>query len=55
MQELYLANNIKRFRKERGFSQEDLARSAGITYSALSKIEALEVTIDDLMSDEKSG
>jgi transcriptional regulator with XRE-family HTH domain len=40
MQESYLAKNIKRYRKERGFSQEDLARAAGITYSALSKIEA---------------
>ena len=35
-----LAKNIKQLRKERGFSQEDLAREAGITYSALSKIEA---------------
>lgn len=35
-----LAKNIKRFRAKRGFSQEDLARAAGVTYSALSKIEA---------------
>jgi transcriptional regulator with XRE-family HTH domain len=35
-----LAKNIKRYRAERGYSQEDLARAADITYSALSKIEA---------------
>ena len=35
-----LAENIKKYRGERGFSQEDLARAAEITYSALSKIEA---------------
>ena len=35
-----LAENIKKYRKTRGLSQEDLARKADITYSALSKIEA---------------
>ena len=35
-----LAKNIKRFRRERGFLQEDPARAAGITYSALSKMKA---------------
>ena len=65
-----LAENIKRYRKEHGLSQEGLARVAGITYSALTKIEAgysrdprvktlrkisnaLEVTLDDLMSGEE--
>ena len=35
-----LAKNIKKYRHERGFSQEDLARAAGITNSSLTKIEA---------------
>ena len=35
-----LAENIKKYRAKRGLSQEDLARAAGITHSALSKIEA---------------
>ena len=35
-----VAENIKRHRRERGLSQEDLARAAGVTYSALTKIEA---------------
>ena len=35
-----LAENIKSYRKKCGYSQEDLARKADITYSALSKIEA---------------
>ena len=35
-----VAENIKRYRRERGLSQEDLARAAGVTYSALTKIEA---------------
>ena len=35
-----LAENIKRYRGLRGMSQEQLARAAGVTYSALSKIEA---------------
>ena len=34
-----LAENIKRYRAGRGLTQEDLARAAGITHSALSKIE----------------
>ena len=65
-----LADNIKRLRAELGLSQEQLAKKADVTYSALSKIEAgyhtdprvstllrisraLDVTIDDLMSDVK--
>ena len=35
-----LSENIKRYRAERGYSQETLARLAGITHSALTKIEA---------------
>ena len=35
-----LAENIKRYRAKKGFSQEQLAQTAGVTYSALSKIEA---------------
>ena len=35
-----LSENIKKYRKKRGFSQEDLAREVDITYSALSKVEA---------------
>lgn len=35
-----LAENIKKYRAKLGLSQEDLARAAGITHSALSKIEA---------------
>ena len=35
-----LAENIKRYRKERGLSQRALVRTADITYSELSKIEA---------------
>ena len=35
-----LAENIKRHRAKKGFSQEQLAQAAGVTYSALSKIEA---------------
>ena len=35
-----LAENIKRFRAEKSLSQERLAQASGVTYSALSKIEA---------------
>ena len=35
-----LAENIKRYRKERDLSQDNLARKADVTYSTLSKIEA---------------
>ena len=35
-----LADNIKRFRAEKNLSQERLAQASGVTYSALSKIEA---------------
>ena len=48
-----LAENIKRYRKERGFSQEDLARAAGITYSSLSKIEAGYVPDPRVMTVQK--
>ena len=34
-----LASNIRKFRKDRGFSQEKLARKADILYSTLNKIE----------------
>ena len=35
-----LADNVKRFRKERGLSQDQLARQADITYTTLAKIES---------------
>ena len=35
-----LAENIKTFRKQRGLSQEQLARKAGVTYSTLIKLES---------------
>ncbi len=35
-----LGDNLKRFRKATGLSQEKLAQKAGVTYSTLSKIEA---------------
>lgn len=35
-----LGENLKRYRKEKGLSQEKLAQKAGVTYSTLSKIEA---------------
>ncbi len=35
-----LADNIKRYRSEKGLSQEQLAQKAGITYSTLAKLES---------------
>jgi len=35
-----LAENIKTFRKQRGLSQEELAREADVTYSTLIKLES---------------
>ena len=35
-----LAENIKTFRKQRGISQEEFARKAGVTYSTLIKLES---------------
>jgi transcriptional regulator with XRE-family HTH domain len=35
-----LAENIKRYRMEKGLSQEQLAQKAGITYSTLAKLES---------------
>ena len=35
-----LAENIKRYRNEKGLSQEQLAQKAGITYSTLAKLES---------------
>ena len=35
-----LAENIKRYRKEKGLSQRALVRASDVTYSELSKIEA---------------
>ena len=35
-----LAENLKRFRKESGLTQERLAQKAQVTYSTLAKIEA---------------
>ena len=34
-----LAENIKRYRKEKGLSQRALVRASDVTYSELSKIE----------------
>ena len=35
-----LAENIKRYRMEKGLSQEQLAQKAGSTYSTLAKLES---------------
>jgi len=35
-----LANNLKRYRNEKGLSQEQLAQKSGITYSTLAKLES---------------
>lgn len=35
-----LCDNLKRYRKEKNLSQEELAKNAGITYSTLIKIES---------------
>jgi transcriptional regulator with XRE-family HTH domain len=35
-----LADNIKRYRNDKGLSQEQLAQKAGITYSTLAKLES---------------
>lgn len=35
-----LKENIKRYRKEKNLSQEELAKKAGITYTTLTKIES---------------
>jgi transcriptional regulator with XRE-family HTH domain len=35
-----LKDNVKRFRKEKKLSQEELAKEAGITYTTLAKIES---------------
>lgn len=35
-----LAQNIKKLRKQKKLSQEELAKKAGITYSTLIKIES---------------
>ncbi len=35
-----LADNLKKLRKLRNLSQEELARKAGITYSTLIKLES---------------
>ena len=35
-----LAENIKKLRKQRGLSQEELAKKAGVTYSTLIKLES---------------
>ena len=34
-----LIDNIKKLRKEQNLSQEQLAKRAGVTYSALTKVE----------------
>jgi transcriptional regulator with XRE-family HTH domain len=35
-----IGNNIKRFRKEKGLTQDGLARKAGIPYTTLTKLES---------------
>jgi transcriptional regulator with XRE-family HTH domain len=35
-----LADNIKKLRKQRKLSQEELAQKAGVTYSTLIKLES---------------
>ncbi len=35
-----LAENIKKLRKQRKLSQEELAKKAGVTYSTLIKLES---------------
>jgi len=35
-----LADNLKRYRNEKGLSQEQLAQKSGITYSTLAKLES---------------
>jgi transcriptional regulator with XRE-family HTH domain len=35
-----LAENLKKLRKQRELSQEELARKAGVTYSTLIKLES---------------
>jgi transcriptional regulator with XRE-family HTH domain len=35
-----LAQNIKKLRKQRKWSQEELAKKAGVTYSTLIKLES---------------
>ena len=35
-----LAQNIKKLRKQRKLSQEELAKKAGVTYSTLIKLES---------------
>jgi len=35
-----LADNIKKLRKQRKLSQEELAKKAGVTYSTLIKLES---------------
>ncbi len=34
-----IAENIKRFRKEKGFSKSDLVRETGLDYHTIAKIE----------------
>jgi len=35
-----IGNNIKKFRKENGLTQDGLARKAGIPYTTLAKLES---------------
>ena len=35
-----IGNNIKKFRKEKGLTQDSLARKAGIPYTTLAKLES---------------
>lgn len=35
-----ISDNIRKLRKEKGLSQDNLARKAGIPYTTLTKIEA---------------
>jgi tellurite methyltransferase len=41
-----LAKNICRYRKEKGFTQEELARRLGLTFQAVSKWETAQTLPD---------
>lgn len=41
-----LAKNICRYRKEKGFTQEDLAKKLGVTFQAVSKWETAQTLPD---------
>lgn len=48
-----LAKNINKFRKERGWTQEQLAESSGVTYTTIIKLEQVVVENPTLRTLEK--